>query len=46
MINIENRQYDVSSTEIRRRIENDIPCTDLIHERVERYIRQNGLYKG
>ena len=46
VINIENRQYDVSSTEIRRRIENDIPCTDLIPERVERYIRQNGLYKG
>lgn len=46
VINIENRQYDVSSTEIRHRIENDIPCTDLIPERVERYIRQNELYKG
>ncbi len=45
VINIENRQYDVSSTEIRERIQKDMPCTDLIHEKTERYIRQNGLYK-
>lgn len=42
---IHNIQFDISSTEIRRRIDCGISCGDLITDRVERYIRANGLYK-
>lgn len=43
--NIANLQLDVSSTEIRRRLEEGISCSDLIPDKVERYIKANGLYK-
>lgn len=43
--NINNVQMDISSTEIRKRIDSGMSCTDLIPERVERYIRENELYK-
>lgn len=43
--NIHNSQYDISSTEVRQRLESGRPCGDLIPEKVERYIRENGLYK-
>ena len=43
--NIDNVQLDISSTEIRRRIDKGISCGDLIPDKVERYIKDNGLYK-
>lgn len=43
--NIDNVQLDISSTEIRRRIDKGISCGDLIPYKVERYIKDNGLYK-
>ena len=42
---IDNIQVDVSSTEIRERIENGISAADLIPSEVERYIREKGLYR-
>ena len=42
---IDNIQVDVSSTEIRERIEAGISAEDLIPNEVERYIRENGLYR-
>ena len=43
--NLHNSRFDISSTEIRERLRADIPCADLIPESVERYIKENGLYK-
>lgn len=43
--NINNVQMDVSSTEIRRRLETGTPAGDLIPDQVERYIRKHGLYR-
>lgn len=43
--NLDNLQLDVSSTEIRNRLEQGISCSDLIPDKVERYIKANGLYK-
>ena len=43
--NINNMQLDISSTEIRRRIDSGVSCSDLIPDSVERYIREHGLYK-
>ena len=45
VINIDNTQFDISSTEIRKRLESGLPCSDLIPEKTERYITANGLYK-
>lgn len=45
VINLENIQLDISSTEIRKRLESGLPCNDLIPEKTERYITANGLYK-
>jgi len=42
---INNIQVDVSSTEIRERIEAGISAADLIPTEVERYIREKGLYR-
>lgn len=41
---IENRQLDVSSTEIRRRIRQGISAEGLLAADVEKYIKENGLY--
>lgn len=43
--NLHNDRFDISSTEVRDRLESGEPCGDLIPEKVERYIRENGLYK-
>ena len=45
VINIDNTQFDISSTEIRKSLESGLPCSDLIPEKTERYITANGLYK-
>ena len=45
IINIDNIQIDVSSTEIRNRLENNLSCEGLLSVDVERYIRENGLYR-
>ena len=45
VINIDNTQFDISSTDIRKRLESGLPCSDLIPEKTERYITANGLYK-
>ena len=42
---IDNIQVDVSSTEIRERIEAGVSAADLIPAEVERYIREKGLYR-
>lgn len=44
--NIRNTQLDISSTEVRERLKNGRECSDLIPSAVERYIKENGLYKG
>ncbi len=43
--NIDNTQIDVSSTEIRTRLEQGSSCEGLISAEVERYIKENGLYR-
>lgn len=45
IININNTQIDVSSTEIRNRLESGISVDDLVSADVERYIIENDLYK-
>ncbi|WP_107929194.1 nicotinate-nucleotide adenylyltransferase [Neisseria animaloris] len=37
--------YDISSTELRRRIGRNEPVSDFLDRRVENYIRQHKLYK-
>lgn len=44
VIKIKNRQYDISATQIRERLLNNQPISDLVTKDVERYIRENGLY--
>lgn len=44
VIHINNRKYDISSTQIRERIQNGTTAGELLPEAVERYIRENGLY--
>lgn len=43
--NLHNSRFDISSTEVRARLEGGGDCSDLIPESVERYIRANGLYR-
>ncbi len=38
-------RIDISATEIRRRVINDLPIDYLVPEPVGRYIRENGLYR-
>lgn len=42
---VDNTQIDVSSTEIRSRMEAGLPAGDLLSAEVERYIREHGLYR-
>lgn len=44
IVKVENRRRDISSTEIRERLEKGQPLTGLVHEAVERYIKTHGLY--
>ena len=44
IIRIENRQYDISATEIRQRLAAGASCHGLIPAPVEKYIREHGLY--
>ena len=44
VINIHNRQMDISATVIRKRLASDEPIDDLVPRVVERYIREHGLY--
>ena len=46
VIVINNTELDISSTEIRNRLEAGEKADDLIPAEVERYIRENGLYKN
>ena len=41
---VDNRQYDISSTEIRKRISEHRSADGLVSGPVERYIIRNGLY--
>ena len=45
VIKIDNKKFHISSTEIRNRIVNNERVLDLVDEKVERYILDNGLYK-
>jgi nicotinate-nucleotide adenylyltransferase len=40
------RRFDLSSTEIRNRVANDLPISYLIPENVLRYIQERELYRG
>lgn len=46
IITIHNRQFDVSSTEIRERIAEGKSIAHLVPPAVERYIRKNELYRS
>ena len=37
---------DISSTEIRKKIHDNLPLKGLLPEKAERYIKENGLYKN
>jgi len=45
VIILDNALIDMSSSEIRQRVANGLPITDLVPDAVERYIREQGLYK-
>ena len=45
VIVINNKELDISSTEIRKRLETGKSAIDLIPDEVERYIREHDLYK-
>jgi nicotinate-nucleotide adenylyltransferase len=40
------RRFDLSSTEIRNRVANDMPISYLVPENVMRYIQERKLYRG
>ena len=40
------RRFDLSSTEIRHRVANNMPISYLVPENVVRYIREKNLYRG
>lgn len=41
----ENQKVEISSTEVRRRVSEGKPITDLVPEPVEGYVRKYGLYR-
>jgi nicotinate-nucleotide adenylyltransferase len=43
---VETPVIQVSSTEVRRRVESGLPIRYLVPDKVEAYIRQRGLYQG
>lgn len=45
VININNRQLDISATVIRERLATEKDIGDLVPPAVERYIREHGLYR-
>lgn len=45
IITIHNRQFDVSSTQIRQKIASGGSISGLVPSSVERYIKENGLYR-
>jgi nicotinate-nucleotide adenylyltransferase len=40
------RRFDVSATEIRNRVANDLPISYLVPEKVLHYIEEKKLYRG
>ena len=40
------RRFDLSATEIRNRVANDLPISYLVPENVLRYIQERNLYRG
>ena len=40
------RRFDLSSTEIRNRVANNLPISYLVPENVRRYIHERNLYRG
>jgi nicotinate-nucleotide adenylyltransferase len=40
------RRFDLSSTEVRNRVANDLPISYLVPENVLRYIQERNLYRG
>lgn len=45
IIIVQNRQFDISSTEIRDNVAEGRAIDDLVPAPVERYIREHGLYR-
>ncbi len=45
VMNINNTQYHISSTQVRERIQSGKPAEGLLPEAVEAYIREKGLYE-
>ena len=45
IILINNKQMDISSTEIRERLEKGLSVDDLVSPKVERYIKEHELYR-
>ena len=45
IINIENTQLDISSTEIRKRVASGLSLNGLVPSTVEEYIKSNNLYR-
>lgn len=45
IVNIENVQLDISSTEIRNRVAHGLSLSGLVPSKVEEYIKKNNLYR-